>query len=139
MTPEGKVKEEIKKLLAGYEPLTNLWYDMPVPRGFGRSQLDFTLCFCGLFLAIEAKAPGEWLTGGQKITAWNMYCAHGSVFIISNHEGIAALRRWMERVYDRATALGTLHSSNPKPVSRRAAHRKKSFGHTTRFGRDDDT
>ena len=87
MTPEGKTKTAVKKLLAKH----NVWFDMPVPSGFGKSQLDFTCCFYGRMLAIETKAPGKWLTPLQCRTAWAMYTAGAKVFFISGDDGIRAL------------------------------------------------
>ena len=55
-TPEGKVKDQIKKLLRDKQ----IWFFMPVP---GRISVhgvpDFICCWNGRFLAIEAKAPGR--------------------------------------------------------------------------------
>lgn len=52
-TPEGKVKEEVKKILKRY----GAWYYMPVSTGYGKHGVsDFLVCFRGRFLAIECKA-----------------------------------------------------------------------------------
>ncbi len=52
-TPEGKVKDKIKKILKTY----NIYYAMPMGTGFGNSGVpDFLCCMKGKFLAIEAKA-----------------------------------------------------------------------------------
>ena len=51
MTPEGKVKLRIKKLL---EEL-NIYYHMPVQNGMGAPTLDFICCVMGRYVAIEAK------------------------------------------------------------------------------------
>ena len=56
MTPEGRVKEKVKKLLKG----RGIWYFMPAANGFGRVGIpDFICCMDGKFLAIETKAPGK--------------------------------------------------------------------------------
>lgn len=89
MTPEGKIKNDVKKLLKHF----GIWYDMPVPSGFGKSQLDFTCCWRGRMLAIETKAPGKWLTPLQCRTARDMHLAGALVFIISGVEGMAALEK----------------------------------------------
>jgi len=52
MTPEGKVKEEIKRGLAE----RGIWYFMPVQTGYGKRSVDFICCWDGGFVAIEAKA-----------------------------------------------------------------------------------
>ena len=52
-TPEGKVKDQIKKILKEYGAV----YCMPATGGFGKSGVsDFIVCYKGYFIAIEAKA-----------------------------------------------------------------------------------
>lgn len=56
MTPEGRVKDKVKKLLKA----RGIWYFMPAANGFGRVGIpDFICCMDGKFLAIETKAPGK--------------------------------------------------------------------------------
>jgi len=63
MTPEGKVKAEIKKVLAEY----GCWYFMPAMNGYGRSGIpDFVGCYEGAFFAIEAKSEDGKLTPNQE-------------------------------------------------------------------------
>lgn len=55
-TPEGKVKEAVKRLLRE----RGIWYYMPVQSGMGVVGIpDFICCWKGQFLAIETKAPGK--------------------------------------------------------------------------------
>ena len=55
-TPEGKVKAKIKAWLKK----RGVWYCTPIGSGYGVSGVpDFLCCYNGLFLAIEAKAPGK--------------------------------------------------------------------------------
>lgn len=55
-TPEGAVKDGIKKWLKAH----GIWFFMPVSNGFGLHGIpDFVCCRQGLFLGIEAKAPGK--------------------------------------------------------------------------------
>jgi len=54
MTPEGKVKDEIKKYLDSI----GAQYFMPVQTGYGRTAVDFLCCVRGKYVAIEAKRPG---------------------------------------------------------------------------------
>lgn len=52
-TPEGKVKDEVKRILKAL----NIYYFMPATGGFGRSGVpDFVCCVKGHFVAIECKA-----------------------------------------------------------------------------------
>jgi hypothetical protein len=56
MTPEGKVKNEVKKWLK----LHKIWFYCPVQNGMGVVGIpDFICCMGGRFLAIETKAPGK--------------------------------------------------------------------------------
>ena len=55
-TPEGKVKEAVKKVLKKH----GVWYFMPMQNGFGVVGIpDFICCFHGIFLGVETKAPGK--------------------------------------------------------------------------------
>lgn len=60
MTPEGKVKAKVKKVLKDL----NAYYVMPMGTGFGSVGVpDFIVCYRSKFIAIECKA------GGNKPTA----------------------------------------------------------------------
>ena len=55
-TPEGRVKDKVKKLLKEY----GIWYYMPVQNGMGVVGIpDLICCWEGRMLAIETKAPGK--------------------------------------------------------------------------------
>ncbi len=63
MTPEGKVKKEIKDALKA-RGAYQFW---PVQRGYGVATVDCLACDDGRFVAIEVKrADGGVLTGRQK-------------------------------------------------------------------------
>lgn len=56
MTPEGKVKEAVRKFLR----TKSVWFYQPVQNGMGRVGIpDFVCCYRGTFIAIETKAPGK--------------------------------------------------------------------------------
>ena len=56
MTPEGKVKEAVRKFLRA----RGVWFYQPVQNGMGRVGIpDFICCYKGIFIAIETKAPGK--------------------------------------------------------------------------------
>lgn len=94
MTPEGKVKKVIKSLLDLKKP--EMYYNMPVPSGYGRSMLDFVGCYYGWFFAIEAKAPGEEPTERQNGTIEDMQAAGAAVFVLDGSApGLAALEAWL--------------------------------------------
>ena len=89
-TPEGKIKTKIKKLLKTYED-QGIYYEMPVPSGYGKSGLDFYGCFRGHFFAIEAKAPGKKPTKLQEDTIARIREAGGAVFVIDGDYGLRKL------------------------------------------------
>jgi len=56
MTPEGKVKKEVRAWLKA----RGIWHYMPVQNGMGVVGIpDLICCWDGKFLAIETKAPGK--------------------------------------------------------------------------------
>ena len=56
MTPEGRVKKQVKEYLKSI----GAWYYMPVSNGMGRVGCpDILVCYQGLFMAFETKAPGK--------------------------------------------------------------------------------
>tara|TARA_R110000796_G_scaffold43778_3_gene107369 strand:+ start:138 stop:446 length:309 start_codon:yes stop_codon:yes gene_type:complete len=56
MTPEGKVKKKVREYLQSI----GAWYYMPVSNGMGRVGCpDILVCYKGLFMAFETKAPGK--------------------------------------------------------------------------------
>ena len=53
MTPEGKVKRRVTKILQKF----GAYYFSPVTGGFGRSGVpDLVVCYQGVFIGIECKA-----------------------------------------------------------------------------------
>lgn len=91
-TPESRVKKQVKRILGAFY---DVYVEMPVPGGWGKSGLDFHCIVNGYALVIETKAPGEWLTGRQRDTARQIYAAGGAMFIISDQDGLRALYKWM--------------------------------------------
>ena len=64
MTPEGKVKARVKKILVDL----NAYYTMPHGAGYGNAGVpDFLVCYKGRFIGIECKA------NGNKPTALQMF------------------------------------------------------------------
>ena len=85
MTPEGKVKAEIKKILADY----NCWYFMPMMNGYGRSGIpDFVGCYKGQFFAIEAKAQDGKLTSNQEREVVAIHTAGGRVLLARSSDAV---------------------------------------------------
>ncbi len=83
MTPEGKVKADVKKWLKA----RGIWYFMPPANGFGNSGVpDFVCCWRGRFLAIETKAPGKRhnLTTMQETQIMGIHAAGGSAVVVDD-------------------------------------------------------
>jgi hypothetical protein len=91
-TPEGNVKKKIKKVLDSYP---DLYYEMPVPSGYGKSGLDFHGCFRGKYFAIEAKAPKKGPTALQEDKLRRIEAAGGVAFVISDDRGVQLLDAWL--------------------------------------------
>lgn len=91
MTPEGKVKKQVKAVIKAYEQY--LYGEWPVPGGYGKSGLDFNGCFLGRYFAIETKAPGKELTPRQELTKSRIEAAGGKVFVIGS-DGTSRIEHW---------------------------------------------
>jgi hypothetical protein len=83
MTPEGRVKSRVRKLLSQYQGMFTYW---PVPGGFGRATIDVFGCYRGLFFAIETKAEGKKPTLRQTQELSNIERAMGHVFVIAGED-----------------------------------------------------
>ena len=93
MTPEGKVKAMVKKILAKYgEELYAFW---PVQNGMGSPTLDCIVCYRGHYIAIETKAPGKLPTPRQLITISKMEKAGAKVFVLDGSESCVDLDLWL--------------------------------------------
>lgn len=94
MTPEGKVKKRVRKVLDEL----NAYYVMPVTGGYGNSGApDFLVCHKGKFFGIECKA------GDNKPTALQYKNLHhiqecGGVGLVVNEHNVEQLQSAMEDV-----------------------------------------
>ncbi|WP_454627679.1 hypothetical protein [Bradyrhizobium cenepequi] len=100
LTPEGKVKAAVKRVLARY-PETYVF--MPVQGGYGKKTLDFLICHYGEFISIETKAPRKEPTGLQWDTIREIQTARGMNFVIDGDDGCAHLAGYLEQVKQNAT------------------------------------
>lgn len=114
MTPEGKVKAAVKKLLKQYPNVYSHW---PVQTGYGAPTLDCVGSIAsslypglGVSFAIETKAPGQHPTPRQELTMQNMRAGGVKVFVIGeaqdvagNFTGMIELERWLDRHCTRAS------------------------------------
>lgn len=94
MTPEGRVKDQIKKLLKRY----HVYYHMAVLNGMGAPSLDFVCCHRGRYIAIEAKAPDKKPTARQEVTMAEMAAAGAFVFAVSCDAELAVLEAYLQLI-----------------------------------------
>ena len=90
VTPEGRVKDAVKKLLKEHR----VYWHMPVQNGMGAPSLDFVCCVKGKYFAIETKAPGKKPTPRQENTIAEIQRAGGKVFVIDG--SLDALEIWLK-------------------------------------------
>lgn len=93
MTPEGKVKEKIKRLLKHY----GAWYYMPVSIGMGQHGIpDFVCCYNGKLFGIEAKAEGKKPTVLQMKQKSLIEASGGAWFLVDNDESLMGVEQWIK-------------------------------------------
>lgn len=102
-TPEGKVKDKVKRLLKKHD-CYQFW---PVQTGYGAATLDCLACCNGYFFSVETKAPGKTLTPRQKLTKEDIEKASGEVFVVGEkllddktYSGMGELEAWLLMVKD---------------------------------------
>ena len=80
MTPESKVKEQVKAILKKH----NAYYFMPVANVFARAGVpDIIACLHGLFIGIECKAGKNTCTKLQLLEHAKIKQAKGTVFVVN--------------------------------------------------------
>ncbi len=98
MTPEGKVKERVKRILKRYHPA--LYEEWPVRAGYGSPTLDCIGWLLGQAFAIETKAPGKKPTARQIETMRAMKEGGAKIFLIDGEKfPYTTLERWLARTY----------------------------------------
>lgn len=83
MTPEGRIKNAVRKTLKKFPAVYAFW---PVQTGYGGKTLDVLLCVNGNFVGIETKAPGKKPTPLQWVTIGEMQNAGGVTYVIDSIE-----------------------------------------------------
>jgi hypothetical protein len=99
MTPEGKVKKKVKEYLQSI----GAWYYMPVSNGMGRVGCpDILVCYKGLFMAFETKAPGKIknVTANQQREIDEIKRANGLAHVVDDVEQVKSLLDTYERKPD---------------------------------------
>ncbi len=96
MTPEAKVKKQVKAILADLEA----YYVMPMTGGYGKSGApDFLICWNGLFFGVECKAGDNTATPLQLRNLHDIRKAGGSAIVI-NEGNVDKLGAWMAKHAD---------------------------------------
>jgi len=87
-TPEKKVKDKVKKLLAEH----GAYYFMPATGGYGKSGVpDLVACIKGRFIGIECKANGGKPTALQEKNLMDIINV-GGISILVDETGISSLK-----------------------------------------------
>jgi Holliday junction resolvase len=91
MTPEGKVKDKVKKILKEM----GAYYVMPATGGYGSSGApDFLICYSGMFYGVECKANGNEPTALQTKHLASIRDAGGRAIVI-NEDNIGELKDFL--------------------------------------------
>jgi hypothetical protein len=88
MTPEGRIKHLVKKVIAAIPGAYQHW---PVQNGMGNPTLDCIACIKGHYVAIETKAPGKKPTPRQELTLSEMLAAGAITFVVDTPEKVEDL------------------------------------------------
>jgi hypothetical protein len=89
-TPEGKVKDGVKKFLKE----RGAWFFMPVSNGMGQVGIpDIIICYKGVFVAIETKAPGKAanVTPNQERVMHEIRSNDGFAFVVDSTDDLKLL------------------------------------------------
>lgn len=103
-TPEKKVKDKVKKLLAEY----GAYYFMPATGGYGKSGVpDIVACIKGRFVGIECKANGGKPTALQEKNLMDII-NKGGISILVDETGIEAFKVLISSIDDKFPKAGLL-------------------------------
>lgn len=114
MTPEGRVKVVVKRIILAYKP--HIYSHWIVTNGMGHPTLDCIGWVDGDAFAVETKAAGEKLTPRQVVTMHDMQAGGGTVFAIIGRDELvlAEFDAWLhERVM---RTIAKKHLLNKRPV-----------------------
>lgn len=97
MTPEGKVKQRVKKILDSYKP--DCWYFMPAARAYGQAGVsDFIGLYRNHMFAIETKAGNNEPTPMQVLQMNKIEKAGGKVFTI-REDTVYKIADWFRSIH----------------------------------------
>lgn len=109
MTPEGKVKDLTRKLLAEYDikPASQAgafisgagWYYFAVQGMMSVKGIpDIVGQYKGRFFGLEIKAPGKKPTGFQALQIEAIRCTGGACFVVDGAESLKVFEGWLNAV-----------------------------------------
>ena len=117
MTPEGKIKAKINKLIKELGDTVYKFMPLPAIEGRGAPGLDYYLCAGGQWFAVEAKANEKELVTTRQIETMNQIRrAGGRVFVVYDDETVRELEEALHRQsHTRWIARGdiSIHITNP--------------------------
>lgn len=90
MTPEGKVKKKIRDYLKE----VGCYYFTPIGSVYGKSGVpDYVVCYEGMFIGIEAKAPGklDTQTPLQKVAQEKIEKSEGIYMLVDSVDPVKSL------------------------------------------------
>jgi len=94
MTPEGKVKAKVKKILDVHE----VYYFCPATGGYGRSGIpDFVCCYKEMFIALECKAGKGKTTALQDRELARIHSAGGRAFVV-NEDNLHVIEHFFDSI-----------------------------------------
>ena len=96
MTPEGRIKAKVKKLLKRYPGLYQHW---PVLNGMGAPEVDCNVVYTRIPMALECKAPGKLPTPRQIKTLRDKQVAGVAVMVIRDEEDLVDLEFILDAIY----------------------------------------
>lgn len=120
MTPEGRVKAQVKKILDARKPA--LWYYMPIPM-YNRGIPDIIGVYQGVLFAIETKAGTNTPTALQKKALQSIERAGGHALVV-NEQNMDAVDSMLDKI---SVVCGASLSAYACPLN---AVRWDSSGHT---------
>jgi hypothetical protein len=108
-TPENAVKKKIREWLAKFGSAVSYLTPVPGPFGTTMGNPDFVFSFCGLFVAIEAKARGKKATKLQQDKLAELRASGALTYVVDKpDEQLPAIERGLihrARLYRRVVEM----------------------------------
>jgi len=96
LTPEGKIKKQVRELLTKY----SIYWFFPATHGYGKSGVpDIIACVKGKFWGIECKAPGNRPTELQKFHLSSIEQCDGIGLLIDSQDAVDSLATMLACIF----------------------------------------